>query len=63
MYKAYKFRIYPNSIQQIQINKCFGCSRFVYNYYLSKIKENGYMNAKSCINDYVIHLKYQYSFL
>lgn len=36
MKKAYKFRIYPNKKQQIQIAKTFGCSRFVYNYYLAK---------------------------
>lgn len=34
--KAYKFRIYPNKKQEILINKTFGCSRFVYNKYLSK---------------------------
>lgn len=34
--KAYKFRIYPNKEQQVLINKTFGCSRFVYNRYLSK---------------------------
>lgn len=34
--KAYKFRIYPNKEQQILINKTFGCSRFVFNHFLSK---------------------------
>ena len=34
--KAFKFRIYPTKDQQILINKTFGCSRFVYNYYLAK---------------------------
>ena len=29
--KAYKYRIYPNSEQRIQIAKTFGCCRFVYN--------------------------------
>ena len=33
MYKAYKFRIYPNDEQKTFINKTFGCSRYVYNYY------------------------------
>lgn len=36
MQKAYKFRIYPNKSQQVQINKTFGCTRFVYNYFLDK---------------------------
>ena len=31
MLKAYKYRIYPNSEQRIQIAKTFGCCRFVYN--------------------------------
>ena len=30
MLKAYKYRIYPNSEQRIQIAKTFGCCRFVY---------------------------------
>ncbi|WP_459502426.1 IS200/IS605 family element RNA-guided endonuclease TnpB [Bacillus sp. C1] len=34
--KAYKFRIYPNKEQAILINKTIGCSRFVFNYFLSK---------------------------
>lgn len=38
--KAFKYRIYPNKNQQELIQKTFGCSRFVYNYYLDKrIKE------------------------
>ena len=37
--KAYKFRIYPNSEQEILIQKTFGCTRYVYNHYLAKRKE------------------------
>ena len=33
MLKAYKYRIYPNNEQRIQIAKTFGCCRFVYNLY------------------------------
>lgn len=36
MYKSIKLRIYPNKKQEELINKTFGCSRFVYNYYLDK---------------------------
>ncbi|HIW34707.1 MAG TPA: IS200/IS605 family element transposase accessory protein TnpB [Candidatus Paenibacillus intestinavium] len=36
MQKAYKFRLYPNKEQQIQLNKTFGCTRFVYNHFLDK---------------------------
>ncbi|MDE5830927.1 MAG: helix-turn-helix domain-containing protein, partial [Clostridia bacterium] len=31
MFKAYKYRIYPNKQQNEQIQKTFGCCRFVYN--------------------------------
>ena len=39
MYKAYKYRIYPNQKQQILIAKTFGCCRFVYNQMLTYKKE------------------------
>ncbi len=39
MEKAYKFRAYPNKRQIALLAKAFGCSRFVYNYFLDlKIK-------------------------
>ena len=63
MYKAYKFRLYPTDEQRTLINKTFGCQRFVYNYYLNDIKNNGYKNAFTCINDYTSSLKYSYEFL
>ena len=31
MYKAYKYRIYPNKEQQTKMSQFFGCCRFVYN--------------------------------
>ena len=36
---SYKFRIYPNRIQENQILCTFGCCRFVFNHYLAKRKE------------------------
>ncbi len=45
MHKAYKFRMYPNEKQEILINKTFGCTRFIYNYFLDKCKENKPMKA------------------
>lgn len=63
MYRSFKFRLYPNKEQMQLLNKSFGCSRFIYNYYLSNIKNNGYQNAYSNISDYVNNLKYQYPFL
>ena len=63
MYKAYKFRIYPNEEQKIFINKTFGYSRYVYNYYLNKIKNEGYTNSYANIKDYTNVLKYNALFL
>ena len=31
---SYKFRIYPTAVQAEQIQKTFGCCRFVWNHYL-----------------------------
>lgn len=39
MNKAFKYRIYPSSEQEILINKTFGCVRFVYNKMLANRKE------------------------
>lgn len=39
MLKAYKYRIYPNKQQEEQIQKTFGCCRFVYNQTLAHKKE------------------------
>ena len=58
MYKSFKFRLYPNKLQLELINKSFGCSRFIYNYYLSNIKNNGYKDVYSNIDNYVNNLKY-----
>ena len=49
--KAYKYRIYPNKQQKIQIAKTFGCVRFVYNHYLAaRIK--AYESNKTTLNYY-----------
>ena len=63
MYMAYKFRMYPTLEQKVLINKNFGCSRFIYNYYLTYIKEHKYIDAKTCIEHYVKILKQEYQFL
>lgn len=36
MHKSFKFRIYPTQEQEILIAKTIGCSRFVFNHFLSK---------------------------
>ena len=35
-HKAYKYRIYPNKVQEELIQKTFGCVRFVYNHFLEE---------------------------
>ena len=45
MYKAYKFRMYPDDNQKNLIHKTFGCVRFIYNYFLNKCNLNGYMKS------------------
>lgn len=39
MYKAYKYRIYPNTEQQIALAKSFGCCRWFWNYSLNLCQE------------------------
>ncbi len=41
---SYKFRLYPNAVQENLIQRTFGCCRFVYNYYRAQ-RESAY---KSC---------------
>ena len=45
MYKAYKFRMYLTDYQKELVHKTFGCTRFVYNHFLNKCKENCYKKA------------------
>lgn len=45
--KTYRFRIYPNEEQKVLLNKHFGCSRFVYNYFLNERKEQYQKDKKS----------------
>lgn len=59
MERSYKFRIYPTKEQEILIQKTFGCTRFVYNYYLEKritvYKETGKTLGKyDCCRDLTV---------
>ena len=63
MFKAYKFRLYPNNKQLELINKTFGSGRYVYNYYLDKMKNKGYVSASTNIKDYTSILRYNTPFL
>lgn len=51
MLKAYKYRIYPNDEQIIQLAKTFGSCRFVYNYYLAR-KIDLYKTEQKSISKY-----------
>ena len=68
MLKAYKYRIYPNTVQKIQIAKTFGCCRFVYNQTLAYRKEAYEKGKKSvsktdCNNYCNRQLKKEYEWL
>ena len=54
MYKAYKFRLYPNDIQKDLIHNTSGCYRFIYNYFLNDCMSNGYQ--KAFLKDVIIHV-------
>ena len=45
--RTYKFRLYPNKVQIELLAKHFGCSRFVYNYFLNQRKEQYRLTGKS----------------
>ena len=47
--KRYVFRLYPNEKQKELIEKSFGCSRYIYNYFLGKNKN--YINAFKSIKE------------
>ena len=49
--KSYKFRIYPNKAQEELIQKTFGCTRYVYNYYLA-MRQVKYKEGKETFNYY-----------
>ena len=68
MLKAYKYRIYPNKQQVEQIQKTFGCCRFVYNQCLNlkinKYKEENIFMSKFDLNNYCNReLKKKYDWL
>ena len=62
MYKAYKFRMYLTDSQKILVHKTFGCTRFVYNHFLNKCKENGYQKSYDMCKE-LKELVVEYSFL
>ena len=68
MLKAYKYRIYPNAEQKVQIAKTFGCCRFVYNQTLAYRKalyerEKKSVSKTVCNNYCNMELKKTYEWL
>ena len=51
MYKAYRFRMYPNEFQKLFIHKSFGCYRFIYNYFLDRCKKEKQQKAIDLIKE------------
>lgn len=67
MEKCYKFRLYPTKKQQILIEKIFGCTRFVYNYFLD-LRQTEYKKHKTSLSNaacsrQLTQLKQSYTFL
>ena len=62
MNKAYKFRIYPNTEQQIILAKTFGCVRFIYNQMLSD-KINHYEETKQKLYNTPAQYKFEFPWL
>lgn len=44
---SYKFRIYPNAAQAQQIQRTFGCCRYVFNHFLAQRQEQYRKNGKA----------------
>lgn len=68
MFKSFKYRLYPNKTQEIQIQKTFGCCRFVYNQTLAYRKnlyeaEKKSINKIGCNNYVNLVLKKEYEWL
>ena len=45
---SYRFRLYPNKTQQVQIAKTLGCCRFVYNHFLAH-RQNTYKETGTSV--------------
>ena len=54
IYRAYKFRIYPNAEQRVFLAKHFGCCRFVYNHFL-QMRNEAYEKDKTRISLFDTH--------
>ena len=55
--KGYTFRLYPTYEQKTLIEKSFGCSRYIYNYFLNKTNGKKYIKTFDYIKDLPLLLK------
>ena len=62
MLYTYKFRLYPNKEQIKYFEKCFGCTRFLWNIMLAD-KQDYYKKTGSILNKEISEYKKSYSFL
>ncbi len=53
MYKAYKYRIQPNTEQQVALAKSFGCARWYWNYSLNLCQETYKATGKGLSRGYI----------
>jgi putative transposase len=53
MYKAYKYRIYPTSDQEVLLAKSFGCARWFWNYALNLCQETYKNTSKGLSRGYI----------
>jgi putative transposase len=53
MYRAYKYRIYPTSEQEILLAKSFGCARWFWNYALNLCQETYKNTGKGLSRGYI----------
>ena len=67
MFKAYKYRLYPNKEQEDYFAKTFGCTRFIYNQMLADIiksyQEYKHLNIKTIKCSTPNHYKKNYEWL
>ena len=49
IYKAYKYRLYPNKAQCLSLSQTFGCVRYVYNWALDK-KQSAYRESNESLS-------------
>lgn len=49
IYKSFKFRLLPTPKQEILLTKHFGCTRFIYNYFLTE-KQKHYLTNQETLN-------------